>query len=79
MKIFLDTANTDEVRKFLDVGLVDGVTTNPTIIANSGRNLFEVISELAEMVKGPISAEITATDWQTMVSEGKNLQKFQNM
>ena len=76
MKIFLDTANTDEVRKFLDIGLVDGVTTNPTIISNSGRNLFEVIRELAEMVKGPISAEITAIDWQGMVAEGRKLAKI---
>ncbi len=76
MKIFLDTANTDEVRKFLDAGLIDGITTNPTLIANSGRNLFEVIRELAEMVKGPISAEVTATDWQGMVEEGRKLAKI---
>ncbi|MCX7342896.1 MAG: fructose-6-phosphate aldolase [Proteobacteria bacterium] len=76
MKIFLDTANTDEVRKFLDAGLIDGITTNPTLIANSGRNLFEVIRELAEMVNGPISAEVTATDWQGMVAEGRKLAKI---
>ncbi len=76
MKIFLDTANTDEVRKFLDAGLIDGITTNPTLIANSGRNLFEVIRELAEMVNGPISAEVTATDWQGMVAEGHKLAKI---
>lgn len=76
MKIFLDTANIDDVRKFLAVGLVDGVTTNPSIIANSGRNLFEVIKELADMVKGPISAEVTATDWKEMVAEGQKLAKI---
>ena len=76
MKIFLDTANTDEVRKFLDVGLIDGITTNPSLIASSGRNLFEVIAELAEMVKGPISVEVTATDWQGMVAEGRKLAKI---
>jgi transaldolase len=76
MKIFLDTANTNEVRKFLDAGLIDGVTTNPTIIANSGRNLFDVITELEEMVKGPISAEVISTDWQGMVEEGRKLAKI---
>lgn len=76
MKIFLDTANTSEVSKFVDIGLVDGITTNPTLIANSGRNLFEVIKELAEMVKGPISAEVTATDWKGMVDEGQKLAKI---
>ncbi len=76
MKIFLDTADTNEVRKFLDAGLVDGITTNPTLIANSGRNLFEVITELSQMVMGPISAEVTATDWQGMVTEGRKLAKI---
>ncbi len=76
MKIFLDTANPDEVRKFLDVGLIDGITTNPSLIASSGRDLFAVIAELAQMVKGPISAEVTATDWQGMVAEGRKLAKI---
>jgi len=76
MKIFLDTANPSEVRKFVDLGWVDGITTNPSLIASSGRNLLEVIAEFAQIVPGPISAEVTATDWKGMVAEGRKLAKI---
>lgn len=76
MKIFLDTANTEEIRKFLDIGLVDGVTTNPSLIAESGRDFFEVIKEITEMVIGPVSAEVIATDYQGMLNEARKLSKI---
>lgn len=76
MKIFLDTANTEEIRKFLDIGLVDGVTTNPSLIAESGRDFFEVIKEITDMVIGPVSAEVIATDCQGMLTEARKLSKI---
>lgn len=76
MKIFLDTANTKEIRKFLDIGLIDGVTTNPSLIAASGRDFFDVIKEISEMVIGPVSAEVIATDFEGMLSEARKLSKI---
>lgn len=76
MKIFLDTANTEEIRKFLDIGLVDGVTTNPSLIAESGRDFFEVITEISSMVIGPVSAEVIATDSKGMLAEARKLSKI---
>ena len=73
MKIFLDTADVNVIKEMLPTGMVDGVTTNPSLIAKSGRNITEVIAEICALVEGPISAEAVATDYQTMVKEGEKL------
>lgn len=73
MKLFLDTANLDDIAALADTGLVDGVTTNPSLIAKSGRDLITTISEICAMVDGPVSAEVTATDPDTMLAEGRKL------
>ena len=61
MKFFLDTADTDKIRDLYSTGLVDGVTTNPSLIAKSGKDFFETLSEISSFVEGPISAEVTST------------------
>lgn len=73
MKFFIDSADTAEIAKLNDIGLVDGVTTNPSIIAKSGRDFKEVIAEICATVKGDVSAEVLAVDADKMVSEGKIL------
>ena len=73
MKFFVDTADIDMIRDLEAKGMVDGVTTNPSIIAKSGRDFIEVIKEICEIVDGPVSAEVTATDAEGMISEGKKL------
>jgi len=73
MKFFVDTADVSEIRSLADAGLVDGVTTNPSLIAKSGRRMSEVIAEICAITPGPVSAEVTATDFETMLAEGKYL------
>ena len=73
MKFFIDTANIDEIRELALTGLLDGVTTNPSLIAKSGRSLFEVLAEVCEVVDGPVSAEVTATNADMMIAEGREL------
>jgi transaldolase len=73
MNFFVDTADVAEIRDLASTGLVDGVTTNPSIIAKSGRNFFEVIAEICDIVDGPVSAEVAATDYDTMLKEGQKL------
>lgn len=73
MKFFVDTADIDMIRDLSDKGMVDGVTTNPSIIAKSGRPFFEVLKEICAIVEGPVSAEVTATDAQGMIDEGKKV------
>jgi transaldolase len=73
MNIFLDTANLDEIRKVNEIGLLDGVTTNPSIISKSGRKFKEVIKEICSIVEGPVSAEVIATDYEGMIREGSEL------
>ncbi len=73
MKIFLDTAEIDEIRRFSKSGLVDGVTTNPSLIRKSGRDFNEVLREITEAVSGPVSAEVVATETDAMVDEGQRL------
>ena len=73
MNIFLDTTDTAELRALAEGGLVDGVTTNPTLIAKSGRSMVEVIAEICAIVEGPVSAEVAATDAPTMLAEGRRL------
>jgi transaldolase len=76
MKFFVDTADVNEIRDLAATGLVDGVTTNPSLIAKSGRNILEVIAEICDIVPGPISAEVAATDHKTMLEEGHRLAKI---
>ena len=73
MKLFLDTANLDEIASLAPTGLIDGVTTNPSLIAKSGQNILDVIKEICEMIPGPVSAEVAATDAETMLKEGWKL------
>jgi len=73
MKFFVDTAEVDAIRELVDAGLVDGVTTNPSLIAKSGRPIMEVIKEIADFAPGPISAEVAAIDSPTMIKEGLHL------
>lgn len=73
MRIFLDTADIAELRAWNATGLVDGVTTNPSLIAKSGRNFLEAIGEICALVEGPVSAEVTATDAAGMIAEGRRL------
>jgi transaldolase len=73
MKLFLDTAEVDEIRRYVPWGAVDGVTTNPSLVAKSGRVFEEVVREICGIVDGPVSAEVTATDAEGMVREGVHL------
>lgn len=73
MQFFIDTADVAEIRDLAATGLVDGVTTNPTLVAKSGRDFFEVLAEICELVPGPVSAEVTATEHQAMLAEGRRL------
>jgi len=78
MKFFIDTANIDEIKEANDMGMVDGVTTNPSLIAKEGRNFEEIIKEICEIVDGPISAEVVSTDTEGMVEEARKLSKIHN-
>ena len=78
MKFFIDTANVDEIRKANDMGVICGVTTNPSLIAKEGRVFEEVIAEIASIVDGPISGEVkaTTTDAEGMIAEGREIAKI---
>ncbi|MDW3204673.1 MAG: fructose-6-phosphate aldolase [Alphaproteobacteria bacterium] len=76
MKFFIDTADIEEIRDLASTGLVDGVTTNPSLVAKSGRNFLEVVEEICGVVNGPVSAECVATDFDTMLKEGRKLSKI---
>lgn len=76
MKFFLDTANLDEIRKGVEWGIVDGVTTNPTLVAREGKAMRDRIAEICEIVDGPISAEVVATETKEMIREGRDLSKI---
>lgn len=73
MKFFVDTAEVDEIRALIAYGLVDGVTTNPSLIAQSGRDMAETIKEICDLVEGPVSAEVTATEHDQMMAEAEKL------
>jgi transaldolase len=73
MKFFADTADIADIRDLADLGLLDGVTTNPSLIAKSGRDFIEVVQEICAIVPGPVSAEVTALDTETMLKEGRKL------
>ncbi|MEM8536469.1 MAG: transaldolase family protein, partial [Pseudomonadota bacterium] len=76
MKFFVDTADTAQIKELHDLGMVDGVTTNPSLIAKSGRDILEVTKEICEMVPGPVSAEVVATEADAMLVEGRKLAKI---
>jgi len=76
MKFFIDTADIAEIRDLAATGLVDGITTNPSLVAKSGRPFFDVLAEICEVVPGPVSAEVTATDFDGMLKEGRTLAKL---
>lgn len=73
MKIFIDSADLDEIRDAAAMGVLDGVTTNPTLVSRTGRKLADVIRDICEIVDGPISAEVTAVDADGIVREGREL------
>lgn len=76
MKFFIDTADIGQIRDLAQTGLVDGVTTNPSLVAKTGRKFAEVVAEICEVVPGPVSAEVAATDFDTMLQEGRALAKI---
>lgn len=76
MKFFLDTADVDEIRQWSQTGLLDGVTTNPSLILKSGRDIKEVLAEICDIVDGDVSGEVAATDYDTMLTEGRELAKI---
>ncbi len=76
MKFFVDTADTAAIRELNDLGMVDGVTTNPSLILKSGRDITEVTREICEMVSGPVSAEVVSTEAKEMIREGKVLARI---
>jgi transaldolase len=73
MKFFVDTAEIDEIAELDDLGMVDGVTTNPSLIMKSGRDIIEVTKEICDLVSGPVSAEVVATQANEMIAEGRKL------
>lgn len=73
MKFFVDTADVAAIRELNDLGMVDGVTTNPSLILKSGRDIMEVTKEICDLVEGPVSAEVVASDAEGMIREGKHL------
>jgi transaldolase len=76
MKFFVDTADVAEIQELVDAGVVDGVTTNPSLVAKAGRNFLEVVEEITEIVKGPVSAEVVALDYDGMMREAEVVRKI---
>lgn len=76
MKIFIDTANIDEIKKYAKIGIIDGVTTNPALIAKEGLNFAEVVMEICEIIDGPVSAEVVSLDTSGMVKEARLISKM---
>jgi transaldolase len=76
MKFFADTADTAEIRELAATGLLDGVTTNPSLVKKSGRDFIEIVKEIAGLVTGPVSAEVVATEHQAMMKEAERLRKI---
>ena len=75
MKFFVDTADVAEIKELASLGLLDGVTTNPSLVAKAGRDFKTIIAEICEIVPGPVSAEVAATDYEGMLREGRTLAK----
>jgi transaldolase len=78
MKFFIDTANVDEIRKGIEMGLVDGVTTNPSLLAKEKKNPEDVVKEIVSLVPGPVSLEVLSTEAQTMVEEARRIASLGN-
>ena len=76
MKFFIDTANIDEIREASAMGVLDGVTTNPSLVAREGREFMDVLAEIVKIVDGPISAEVTSTEFEGMMGQARELAKF---
>jgi len=76
MKFFVDTAEIDAIAELNDLGMVDGVTTNPSLIMKSGRDILEVTREICDLIAGPVSAEVVATEAEDMIAEGRKLAKI---
>jgi len=76
MKIFLDTASIESIKKFVDMGIVDGITTNPTLISKEKGHPEDIMREIVKIVKGPVNLEVVATNSEEMVEEGLRLKKF---
>ena len=76
MKIFLDTANLDIIRMYNDMGLVDGITTNPSLLAKEGGDPQKIMEEISEIIKGDVSLEVISTDYDGMMEEGRRLRKY---
>jgi transaldolase len=76
MKFYLDTANINEIREAATLGILDGITTNPSLVAKEGRDFHSTLREISSIVNGPISAEVTATEREGMVREGRELARI---
>ena len=76
MKFFIDTANIDEIREASAMGVLDGVTTNPSLVAREGREFMDVLAEIVKIVDGPISAEVTSSEFEGMMGQARELAKF---
>jgi len=76
MKFFADTSDLDAIKDLEDCGMLDGVTTNPSIIAKNGGDFFDIINAICDITKGPVSAEVASTDFETMMKEGEKLAKI---
>ena len=76
MEFFIDTGDINEIKEAVTWGLIDGVTTNPSLVAKTGKNQNELIQEIATIVDGPISAEVISTDYEGMIKEGQELAKI---
>jgi transaldolase len=78
MKIFLDTANLESIRKYNDMGLLDGITTNPSLMSKEGGNPKDAMEEITKIIKGDVSLEVVSTDYSGMIEEGKRLREYGN-
>jgi transaldolase len=76
MKIFLDSANLESIRKFNDMGLLDGITTNPSLMSKEGGNPKDVMQEITKIIKGDVSLEVVSTEYSGMIEEGKRLRQY---
>ncbi len=76
MKFFVDTADIAEIKSLAESGLLDGVTTNPSLVAKTGKKMRDIIADICDVVQGPVSAEVAATDWESMLAEGRALREI---
>ena len=76
MKIFLDTANLESIKKFNDMGLLDGITTNPSLMSKEGGNPKDAMEEITKIIQGDVSLEVVSTDYSGMLEEGKRLREY---